>query len=78
MVETGIERLMKVGDVAKYLGFHEYTVRKMAREGTIPAKRIGERWRFRKVELEQWASGVVRSSDSGEGVANETGNIRTN
>ena len=78
MVEIGVERLLKVPEVAKYLGLHEYTVHRMAREGTIPAKRIGNRWRFKKDELEQWASGVVRSSDSGEGVANDTGNVRTN
>ena len=78
MVETGNEQLMKAREAARYLGFHFTTVLKMAREGTIPAKKIGDRWRFRKDELEQFASGVVRSSDSGEGVASETGNVRTN
>jgi len=78
MVENSEGRLLRVPDVAKYLGVHRLTVYRMAREGIIPGKQIGNRWRFRKDELEQWASGVVRSSDSGEGVANETGNVRTN
>jgi len=78
MVDTGNVQLLKVQEVARYLGLHQLTVYRMAKEGTIPAKRIGKSWRFRKDELEQFASGVVRSSDSGEGVANETGNVRTN
>ena len=35
-----------VDEVSKYLRFHPHTIRKLAREGKIPAFKIGGQWRF--------------------------------
>lgn len=40
--------IMKVEDVAAYLRFSSAKVYRMAREGRLPAARIGREWRFRR------------------------------
>ena len=44
-----------VKEVAKYLGMHEGTARRLAREGKIPAYRVGGVWRFNRDQLDRWA-----------------------
>lgn len=43
-----------VEELAKYLKLHEYTIRRLAREGKIPSFKAGGQWRFDKTEIEQW------------------------
>ena len=45
---------MKLREVAKYLGLHEMTVYTLAREGRIPAAKIGGQWRFKQSVLDTW------------------------
>ena len=40
--------LMNAGEVADYLGVHVNTVRIWAREGRLPARRMGTKWRFER------------------------------
>ncbi len=47
------ERLT-VKEVAEYLSIHPLTVHRHAREGKIPAFKIGTDWRFHKKYLEKW------------------------
>jgi len=49
--------IMTTKEIAKYLKFHEITVLKYAREGKIPATRIGRVWRFDKEVIDKWISG---------------------
>jgi len=42
-------------EIAKYLQLHPYTIRRLAREGKIPAFRAGGQWRFRKDDIDQWS-----------------------
>ncbi|MFA5361784.1 MAG: helix-turn-helix domain-containing protein [Candidatus Omnitrophota bacterium] len=42
-------------EIAEYLRLHPYTIRRLAREGKIPAFRAGGRWRFRKDDIDQWS-----------------------
>jgi excisionase family DNA binding protein len=49
---------------ANYLGVNEQTIRKLAREGSIPAFRVGDSWRFRKTTLDEW---VARQESGAEG-----------
>ena len=42
-----------VEEIAEYLKLHPYTVRRLAREGKIPAFRAGGQWRFRKDEIDK-------------------------
>lgn len=44
-----------VEELAKYLKLHEFTVRRLAREGKIPSFKAGGQWRFRKDEIEAWS-----------------------
>ncbi len=46
--------IMTSRDVAEYLHIHPLTVHKYAREGKIPAFKIGTDWRFHKKHIERW------------------------
>ena len=46
-----------VEELAKYLKLHEFTIRRLAREGKIPSFKAGGQWRFLKDEIEQWSRG---------------------
>jgi excisionase family DNA binding protein len=41
------ERVLNTEEAAALLQIHPKTLQKMAREGTVPAFRIGDLWRFR-------------------------------
>ena len=43
-------------EVAKSLQLHPFTVTRLAREGKIPAFKVGGSWRFRKDQFERWIS----------------------
>ena len=47
---------MSVNETAAYLKLHPLTVRKLAREGAIPAHKAGKAWRVDRAELERWVS----------------------
>jgi excisionase family DNA binding protein len=51
-------------EASRFLCVHPTTVKRLAREGTIPAFRIGNRWRFRPSELDDWARSAVLSAHS--------------
>ena len=42
------------GEVAKILKLHPFTVTRLAREGKLPAFKVGGVWRLRRDEFEQW------------------------
>jgi excisionase family DNA binding protein len=46
--------IMTIAEVAVYLGLHELTVRRLAREGSIPALKLGRQWRVKRDLLEKW------------------------
>ena len=43
-----------VDEVSEYLRFHPHTIRKLAREGKIPAFKVGGQWRFDAQAIDQW------------------------
>jgi excisionase family DNA binding protein len=53
MMET-TDAIMTVDEVAKYLTLHPLTVRRLARDGEIPAVKIGRQWRFKRDLLDRW------------------------
>jgi excisionase family DNA binding protein len=59
-----LEPVWDPNQAAEFLKFHPTTVKRMAREGSLPAFRIGNRWRFRPSELDAWARSKVISSHS--------------
>ena len=46
--------IMDILEAADYLGVHPETLRDKARSRTVPAAKLGRRWRFRKVDLDDW------------------------
>jgi len=49
-----INEIMTIEEVARYLSLHELTVRRLAREGEIPAFKVGRQWRVKKELLDRW------------------------
>ncbi len=47
---------LRVRDVAKLLNVSEEIVYRWVEEGSLPAQRIGEQFRFNRVELQEWAA----------------------
>jgi len=48
------KEILTAKEVAEYLNIHPLTVQKYAREGKIPAFKIGTDWRFHKKYIERW------------------------
>jgi len=46
--------IMTTKDLAEYLKLHPLTVHRYAREGKIPAFKIGTDWRFHRKYIEKW------------------------
>jgi excisionase family DNA binding protein len=61
-----VDQIMTIEEVARYLSLHELTVRRLAREGEIPAFKIGRQWRVKKNLLDRWIEREVRRN-IGEG-----------
>ncbi len=54
MPNDSFEKLIDSGEAAALLGIHRITLIKLAREGRVPAVRIGKLWRFRASALDTW------------------------
>jgi len=48
------ERVLNTEEAAALLQIHPKTLQRMARQGVVPAFRIGDLWRFRASALDQW------------------------
>ena len=49
-----------VDEVAKALKLNPYTLRRLVREGKIPAFKIGGQWRFRKDEIDRFTKNLEK------------------
>ncbi len=47
-------------EIAKILRIHPFTVTRLAREGKIPAFKVGGIWRFRKDQFEKWIASQTK------------------
>ena len=59
-----LERLptvMTLAEVARYLRINRSTVYRMARDGTLPAWKLGNVWRFKKESIERWIANTQRA-----------------
>ena len=57
-----IKEILTAKEVAEYLNIHPLTVHRYAREGKIPAFKIGTDWRFHKRYIEKWIKQKVSSN----------------
>ena len=46
--------VLTVTQVADYLKLHPLTVRRLAREGQIPAFKVGRQWRVNRDTFDKW------------------------
>jgi len=49
-----MEEILTLEEVAKYLKVKPQTIYTWAKDGTIPAAKIGKEWRFRKSIIDRW------------------------
>ncbi len=54
MEQEDYPQILTIAQVAEYLGLHELTVRRLAREGAIPALKLGRQWRVKRDLLDKW------------------------
>ncbi|MDP8260142.1 MAG: helix-turn-helix domain-containing protein [Candidatus Gygaella obscura] len=55
------KEILTTKEVAEYLHIHPFTVHKLAREGKIPAFKIGTDWRFHKNYIDRWIQEKLNS-----------------
>jgi excisionase family DNA binding protein len=60
--------VMTTEEVSKYLRLSVQTVKQRARDGRMPAARIGRSWRFLKCEVDRW---LARGADLDEDLVDE-------
>ena len=56
-------QIMTTNEIAEYLKLHPITIVKYAREGKIPATRIGGTWRFDKEFIDRWIALAHNNSE---------------
>ena len=54
MLTHKADPVMTIDEVAEYLHIHSLTARRLAREGAIPAFKVGRQWRIKRESLDQW------------------------
>ena len=52
--EDQVGQVMTSVEAADYLKMHVKTVCRLAKEGKIPAKKVGSEWRFLRTVLDNW------------------------
>jgi len=52
--EDQFGQVMTSSEAAEYLKMHVKTVCRLAKEGKIPAKKVGSEWRFLRTVLDSW------------------------
>lgn len=52
--EDQVGQVMTSVEAAEYLKMHVKTVCRLAKEGKIPAKKVGSEWRFLRPVLDKW------------------------
>ena len=55
-------RLVSTDHVADMTGYAPSTIRQFARQGRIPARRVGQRSRFVIDEIEQWMTDLPKAA----------------
>ena len=55
-----MEHYLTVAEVAELLRLSEKTVYRLAQQGELPGFKAGGSWRFRREDIDAWASRLVR------------------
>ena len=74
----GKKVVLTLKEAAEYLNVHRDTLRRRAKNGTIPAFKIGTDWRFYKSSIDNWIRQMEREQRQyAQKKARETQNERT-
>ncbi len=74
----GKKVVLTLKEAAEYLNVHRDTLRRRAKNGTIPAFKIGTDWRFYKSSIDNWIRHMEREQRQyAQNKARETKNERT-
>jgi excisionase family DNA binding protein len=49
-----INEVLTIDELAFYLKIPKSTLYKLAREGKVPANKVGRHWRFQKRSIDRW------------------------
>ncbi len=64
--EAPVREVMDIRQAAEYLGISADSLYRYASENTVPAFRLGNRWRFKKSRLDAWmeeqSSGIAAAA----------------
>lgn len=60
------KEILNTKEVSEYLKLHPFTVNKLAREGKIPAFKIGADWRFDKKLIQKWIHEKISYHQTGK------------
>lgn len=61
-----VPRILTAKEVADYLRCHISTVYRLAKNGKLPAFRLGADWRFREDALQNWLDAELKSGNDQE------------
>ena len=59
-----LPEVMNIRRTAEYLGVNPETLYKYAKEGSIPAFKLGNRWKFKKSVLDAWMERECRIGEA--------------
>ncbi len=51
-----MKEILTPREAAEYLSVHVRTIYRLAKNGEIPGRKVGGRWRFKKDVLDKWLS----------------------
>jgi len=68
MSSSTFERLLDLHEAATVLGMHWKTLEGKARNGEVPAFKVGKRWRFRLSSLNIWLETGLKSNTTNRAV----------
>jgi len=63
-----VDDILDAKEVAKILRVNPRTIVRLAERGELPAFRVGDLWRFRRIDVEEYINRQLRS---GQGPKNE-------
>lgn len=55
--------LMDVAEAAEYVGLSTFTVRRLAKQGSLPAAKIGRAYRFKRDDIDSYLRTQYRGNE---------------
>ena len=63
MAEETVDTVMTVPEVSEYLKLGESTVYRLAKDGKLPARKVGGVWRFSRKSLNDWLGKIPAGAE---------------